>query len=179
MWAKALYNSSQAQIEAGGHKGWANGQATDLQEEGCVVELVMLAPGAASIAKDLAETTEHHGESEVGGASLGEPSNQVDHQHYDKDGSEGRIGLEVEDIAVQARLAYAAVAIGDIGASGSVGLFGADSGDQVHGLGVESIFGCIRKAAGQVGHDTRAVIQSVHGELLDTMVSTDSKVAIF
>lgn len=156
---KALHNASQAQVDTRCHKGRANGQATYLQQEGVILELIVLAPRTASVTKYLTETTKHHGEGEVPGSSFGEPGDHVGHQHDDEQGGEGHVGLKIEDVAVETRLTYTI---------GRVGMFDAELRDLVHGVGIEPVLGqfCgFEGEAGERGHAMQAACGCVHGGL--------------
>lgn len=128
-----LYNPPQAQVDPGRHEGGPNRQATNLQQERVVVELVVLAPRAARVAEHLAETAEHHGQREVAGAAQTEPGDDVRHEQDDEEGREGRVGAPLEEVAVEARLADAR--------GRGVGVEGAVLGEKVHAYRVEALLG--------------------------------------
>lgn len=69
--AKGIDDPPQAQVDAGGHEGRADGETADLHEEAVLVPLIVPTPDAAAVADDLAEQTEEHGDGE-GKAAAGD-----------------------------------------------------------------------------------------------------------
>jgi hypothetical protein len=100
--AKGVYNASQAEIHTRREERRADGEANDLGHEAGVEPLVLPAHDAASVADDLAQDAQAHGDGEAQTPAGDGPGSREAEERQREDGEEEGVGGQPDTVLIVA-----------------------------------------------------------------------------